>query len=113
MELKVKNFNDINIIDINGEIDLYNYYKLKEMILDMKQKGIKNYILNFEGVTYIDSSGIGVLIFIHTTLKEALCNLYLCSIHGSVKRVIELTKLVGFLPIVGTIQDAIKKISGN
>jgi anti-sigma B factor antagonist len=111
MEIKIRNFNSIYIVDITGEIDLYNYSKLKETVILMKSKGIKNYILNFENVTYIDSSGIGTLIFIHTTLKEAKCNLCISNIHGPVKRVIELTKLVGFLPIAETIQDSIKKIS--
>ena len=111
MEIKLRTLNNIYILDISGEIDLYNYYKLKDMIKEMIAKKIKKYIINFENVSYIDSSGIGSLIFIHTFLKDANCDLILCNIHGPVKRVIELTKLIGFLPIVENLQDAVKKIS--
>ena len=113
MEIKLRSFNGINIIDISGEIDLYNYYRLKEIVADLKLKGIKKYIINLEKVTYIDSSGIGALIFIYTALKEASGRLYLSCINGTVKRVIELTKLAGFLPIAATIQDAIKRLNSD
>lgn len=113
MEIKIRNYSSIYIVDLTGEIDLYNYFKLKEVILKMIDKGIKNYIINFENVTYLDSSGIGAIIFINTKLKSLGHNLFLVNINGSVKRVIELTNLIGFLPIKETIQEAIDLFEKN
>ena len=64
MELKIRKSGAIYIIDVNGEMDLYNSYKLKELILKMIDKNIEKYIINLEKVDYIDSSGIGALIYI-------------------------------------------------
>jgi anti-sigma B factor antagonist len=63
-----------------------------------------------EDVEYIDSSGIGALIYISSTLKKMNLKLAITNIHGSVKKVIELTKLMSYFPIVATLDEAIKKI---
>lgn len=110
MELKIRKVNDVHIVDINGEIDLYNHLKLKNLVKETLESGAKKVLMNFENVTYIDSSGIGSLIYIYNLHKEKKSKFLLCNIHGSVKRVIELTKLNGFLPIEDNLQNALKRI---
>ena len=99
---------DIYIINVTGEMDLYNSYKLKDLIIKMLDKKVNKFIINLDDVEYIDSSGIGALIFICSTLKKSNLNLYISNIRGSVKKVIELTKLTGYLPLIGTVQEALE-----
>jgi anti-sigma B factor antagonist len=107
MELKIRK-NGINyIIDVNGEMDLYNSYKLKELVMKMLEKKVRRFIINLENVDYIDSSGIGALIYICSTIKKMSLRLIITNIHGSVKKVIELTKLMGYFPITNSIEEAI------
>ncbi|MBN1411689.1 MAG: anti-sigma factor antagonist [Spirochaetales bacterium] len=113
MELKIRKSGLIYIIDVNGEMDLYNSYKLKELILKMMEKSIEQYIINLEKVDYIDSSGIGALIYICSTIKKKNMRLRICNIHGSVKKVIELTKLMGYFPISNSVEEAIKHIEAE
>ena len=47
------------ILKLSGELDMTNSNTIKDKILEMN---LKDLILDFEKVTYIDSSGIGVLI---------------------------------------------------
>ena len=91
MELKIRKNGDVYIIDVTGEMDLYNSYKLKELVMKMLEKNVKNFVINLEQVDYIDSSGIGALIYICSTIKKMNLNLAIANIHGSVKKVIELT----------------------
>ena len=42
---------------------------------------------------------------------ESCLRMMLSNVHGSVKKVIELTKLMGYFPIAGTVDDAIQKIT--
>ncbi len=111
MELKIRKSGDIYIIDVNGEMDLYNSYKLKELVMKMLEKKVESFIVNLESVDYIDSSGVGALIYICSTIKKMNLNLKIANIHGSVKKVIELTKLMGYFPIAGTVQEALKQIA--
>ena len=113
MELKIRKSNEIYIIDVNGEMDLYNSYKLKELVMKMLEKKVVNFIINLEQVDYIDSSGIGALIYICSTIKKMSLKLSITNIHGSVKKVIELTKLMGYFPIANTVEEAISTFNKN
>ena len=110
MELKIRKYGDNYIIDVNGEMDLYNSYKLKELVMKMLEKKVSRFIINLENVDYIDSSGIGALIYICSTVKKLGLRLFIANIHGSVKKVIELTKLMGYFPIAGTIDEALHRM---
>ena len=107
MELKIRKNGDVYIIDVTGEMDLYNSYKLKELVMKMLEKSVKNFVINLEQVDYIDSSGIGALIYICSTIKKMNLNLAIANIHGYVKKVIELTKLMGYFPIANSIEEAL------
>ena len=113
MELKMRKNKEVYIVDVSGEMDLYNSYKLKELIAKMLERSVKGIILNMEEVEYIDSSGIGALIYICSTLKKNNLKLYITNIHGSVKKVIELTKLMGFFPITDTLEEALQKLADS
>lgn len=110
MELKIRKNGENYIIDVNGEMDLYNSYKLKELVMKMLEKKVEHFIINLENVDYIDSSGIGALIYICSTIKKMSLKLVITNIHGSVKKVIELTKLMGYFPIAQTIDEALKRM---
>ena len=110
MELKIRKNGEIYIIDVNGEMDLYNSYKLKELVMKMLEKNVKNFIINLEQVDYIDSSGIGALIYICYTMKKMNLKFAISNVHGSVKKVIELTKLMGYFPIANSVEEALLMI---
>ena len=111
MELKIRKSGTTYIIDVNGEMDLYNSYKLKELVMKMLEKKVQYFIVNLENVDYIDSSGVGALIYIRSTIKKMNLNLQIANIHGSVKKVIELTKLMGYFPISGSVAEALKRMA--
>jgi anti-sigma B factor antagonist len=93
-------------------MDLYNSYKLKDLLLKMIKKEIKAFIINLENTKYIDSSGIGTLIFISSTIKKLNLKLAIINIQGTIKKVIELTNLTGFFPIAANLEEAIRTM-GN
>ena len=70
MDVKVRCFETNYIIDIAGEVDLYNAFRLRDAVHAMTEKKFSVLILNLEKVTYIDSSGIGALLSINTTLTR-------------------------------------------
>ncbi|MDR1507829.1 MAG: anti-sigma factor antagonist [Treponema sp.] len=113
MELKIRKNGRIYIIDISGEMDLYNSYKIKELLLKMIEKKIELFIINLNDVEYIDSSGIGALIYITSTIRKMNLCLAITNVRGSVKKVIELTKLTSFFPITASLDDAIEQVESG
>ncbi|GHV77223.1 anti-sigma factor antagonist [Spirochaetia bacterium] len=110
MELRIRKSQEIYIIDVQGELDLYNAYKFKELLTKMLEKKIERFIINLDEVEYIDSSGIGALIYISSAVKKSNLKLAITNIHGSVQKVMELTKLTGYFPIAATLDEAMKMV---
>ena len=46
-----------------------------------------------------------------TTIKKQNLKLAISNIHGSVKKVIELTKLMGYFPIANSVEEALLMIA--
>ena len=112
MELRQRTSGNVHIIDISGDLDLYNSHELKTKVNELAASQIGGLILNFEEVEYIDSSGVGVLIYSNSLLKSNQTPFRIIQLHGSVRRVIELAKLIGFLPITDNEEAALKEMQG-
>lgn len=108
MEIKVRDSDGVVILDIQGEIDLYNAPEIKKSIKDQTDANKKNIIINLEKVSYIDSSGIGVLISSLSQLRKIGGGLKITNVFASVKKVFELTKLTSFFDIYEN-EEAAKK----
>ena len=54
MELKIRKNGEVYIIDVNGEMDLYNSYKLKELVMKMLEKNVKSVLEEVEKILDIE-----------------------------------------------------------
>ena len=111
MELGLRRYKEIYIIDVKGDLDLYNAHELKDIVNKLISKNIEKLVINLENVEYIDSSGVGALIHIFTSMRKLGAQLKIARVHGSVAKVITLTKLMGYFPIVDNINVAIHQLS--
>lgn len=57
-------------ITLDGEIDIYNAPELKKKIHRLIEQQPGDFVLNCEGLNYIDSTGLGVLISVLKKVKE-------------------------------------------
>lgn len=110
MEVKLKTKNGVLLVELQEEIDLFHANKLKLYFNKIFESSHTKIILNFQDVTYIDSSGIGALLNIYKETKKRNINMFFINIHGSVKKVIELTKLDDYFPIMRGEDEAIEKL---
>ncbi len=112
MDIQVREVGNVVILDINGEIDLYNAPEIKETIKNQMEQGKNQIIINLDKVSYIDSSGIGVLISSLSNLKKAGGGLKIIHVYASVRKVFELTKLTSFFDIYDSEQEALAAYGG-
>jgi len=110
MEIKLRRSDTIYVIDVLGEMDLYNAFKLKEVVRKMIEKKIRKYVINLDQVPYIDSSGIGALLQVFADIKKNGLSLTITGVKGSVRKVIELTKLAQYFPIVADLELALQQL---
>ena len=76
----------------------------------MIQKNIVFYVINLEKVDYIDSSGVGALLHVHSALKKQKMKHLIANVHGSVKDVINLTQLMDYFNITKDVNTAIQEL---
>ncbi|HRX15458.1 MAG: STAS domain-containing protein [Spirochaetes bacterium] len=107
MEINQREINEIVLLDIAGEIDLYNAPEIKDIINKLVEEQKYNVIINLEKVTYIDSSGIGALISSLSNLKKYQGGLKIINVFASVRKVFELTKLTSFFEIFDSEEEAL------
>lgn len=99
------------VISVAGEMDMYNAHELKKLAGDVLSNGTAALILDLMDLSYIDSSGVSALIFVFTQAKKQSVHVWYAGIHGTVRRVIELTSLLNFFPIVERVDDALTQLS--
>ena len=108
MELKIKkNKKNVYIIELIGELDLYNSHKIKELFSKMVERGINHIIFDLSQTYYIDSTGIGVFIYCFDIAKKQTVKMCICNVFGTVLKVIQLTKLNQFFTMASTLEDGI------
>ncbi len=76
------------------QADLFNLE-----INDSLSAGVKNILVDFKEVSFMDSSGLGLLIVALKTVRAASGRLALCSVSSEVRIVFELTDVEQFFEI--------------
>ena len=64
MDLKLGHYgkDGIEVIDVQGEIDMYTAPRLRELLIDLVSKGSYQFVVNLDTVGFLDSTGLGVLV---------------------------------------------------
>jgi len=101
---------NIVIYKVGGKIDAHEApgfeTKIKEGITDNKN----NVIVDFSGVDYISSAGLGVLNAIKVILDKEKRKIALCGMNAKIKKTFDLLGFSRTFTIVETIADAQAKL---
>ena len=52
----------IEVIDVQGEIDIYTAPRLRELLIDLVSQGSYQLVVSLDEVGFLDSTGLGVLV---------------------------------------------------
>lgn len=111
MEIAQRTTGEITVIEIAGEIDLYNSMDLKAILTNLIEKKQCRIILNMKRVSYMDSTAIGVLVVVLNLLKQHGGNLILAQTEESIQKVLRLTKLISFFQLCDTEEEALAALA--
>ncbi|HLS65533.1 MAG TPA: anti-sigma F factor antagonist [Pseudogracilibacillus sp.] len=94
---------NVLIVRLRGEIDHHETLALREEWQTyLRENNIHHIILNVEDVTFMDSSGIGVLLGRYNEIAKNGGQFFVCSIHPQIDR---LFAMAGLYKIVQTAKD--------
>jgi len=83
----------VKIIQPSGILDVVAVNSLRREISDVVEGGTNIVLVDFQDVTFMNSSGLGALVSTLRVVRSAGAELFLCSLSEQVKMIFELTKM--------------------
>jgi anti-sigma B factor antagonist len=108
MEIIEENQSGVNIYKLSGRLDSNTSQGLEKKIFQAIDDGSKSMIIDFKNLDYISSAGLRVILKATKALKREDGKILLCDMQDYVKEVFEIAGFDSFLPIVGTMDDALQ-----
>lgn len=111
MNLSFENKGDKLIVYMLGELDHHSAEEVRNKVDDrLERENYSKLIMDFSGVTFMDSSGIGVVIGRYKKLAAKKGKIYITTVNGSVKRVFELSGMFKIIPLYDSIEQALENM---
>jgi anti-sigma B factor antagonist len=97
----------VTVVAPTGRLDVAGAPALKDAISDLARNGPPKIVLDMEGVTFVDSTGLGSVIAALKQIRKQQGELRLAAPNQQVRVVLELTTLDKVFPYFATLEDAL------
>ena len=114
MELTLNVYSDspeTTVIAVSGEIDVYTAPKLREKLVSLVESGSYHLIVDMEGVEFLDSTGLGVLVGGLKRVRAHDGDIDIVCTQGRILRIFKITGLSNVFAIYDTVDDALAAVS--
>jgi len=98
-EASVRPVGELAVIDLTGEIDANADEGLNRAYAEAEAAGAKTVLLNFGEVTYINSTGIALIVGVLAQARKQGTSLRACGLSDHYREIFEITRLVDFVNI--------------
>lgn len=99
---------DACVVSVAGEVDIYTSPALKTALAAAATDGCSLLIVDLDGVGFIDSSGLGVLVGALRRAREADGDLRVVSGNDTVARILRITGLDQVFSLHSALDDALE-----
>jgi len=107
MKLEEKREGNVAILTLNGRLDAYSSNELERSISALIDDGSVRLVVNFDGVEYISSSGLRVLLTSQKRLKKEEGDLKLACLKPYVKEVFDIAGFTQLFAIYEQEEEAV------
>lgn len=102
---------DVLLIRLKGELDHHTAESLRKKVSDeIEKNNILHIVLNLEGLVFMDSSGLGVILGRYKQIQSQGGEMVVCSISPAVNRLFEMSGLFKIIRLVDDEQYALKTL---
>ncbi len=95
------------VVAVRGEVDIATAPKLREKLVELASQGAKQVVVDLDGVEFLDSTGLGVLIGGMKRLRGLDGDLTLVCTQPRILKVFEITGLNRAFTIYETVDAAL------
>ncbi len=112
LTLATHDSNGITVVNATGRIVLGEETStLRDSLKKLLAEGRKKIVLNLGQVDFIDSSGLGALVGLHTTAHAQGAEIRLANVTKRFHELLQITKLLTVFDVYNSEQDAIQSFS--
>lgn len=104
--LEVTHTGDHAVLSVRGEVDVYTAPKFRERLIELVTEGHHRVIVDLEGVDFLDSTGLGVLVGGLKRLRSHEGDLLLVCTQSRILKVFEITGLTKVFSIFDSVEAA-------
>lgn len=105
--------NGYPIVEVCGEVDLSTASEFKSAIHKIVEDGHKHIIIDMSQISYMDSSGFGVLLGACKRVHPQNGTIRLVGCNPIISRMLNITRLDILFQIYGTLEEALKEVPNN
>ncbi len=109
INLEVKK--DVLCIRLSGELDHHTAEDLRSRASSLiEEHNIKHILLNLEELSFMDSSGLGVILGRYKQIKQKHGEMIVCAISPAVKRLFDMSGLFKIIRLEPTEENALQRL---
>jgi anti-sigma B factor antagonist len=106
-EIAEKRIDDVSVVAVTGEIDMATAPDLKACLVALESERVSAIVVDLTGVSFIDSTALGVLVGAYRRQEEAGGTLKLVVTEPRVRKVLEITDLTRVFPVFASVDEAL------
>ena len=95
-----------------GRVDGANALEFHEALEAAINPDDTGMVLDFEGISYISSAGLRVVLLVAKTLQKQSAKMAVCSLSESIREIFEISGFDKIIPVHGSRSDALAGVAG-
>jgi len=95
------------VLAVTGEVDVATAPRLREQLIELVNDGQHRIVVDLEGVDFLDSTGLGVLVGALKRVRTCDGELALVCTESRILKVFEITGLTKVFPIHRSVDEAV------
>ncbi|MFI7612972.1 anti-sigma factor antagonist [Nonomuraea terrae] len=107
LEMTRRRHGDLVVVSLAGEIDVDNVSDVRKCLDEAVETHGPRLVVDLTGLTFIDTTGLGVLVRLLATLRDRNGSMALVAPDGQVLRRLRRTNLAPLFPIYDTLSQAL------
>lgn len=99
-DVSVRNEEDLSLLDLVGTIDSEAQEKLNAAYSEAEASSAKRILLNFTDVSYINSTGIALIVGLLAKARQSKRQLMTCGLSEHYLEIFQITRLSDFMEVL-------------
>jgi anti-sigma B factor antagonist len=95
------------VITVTGDVDVMNAGALRESLLEQFTAGVRHFVLDLSAVSFLDSTGLGVLVATHRRTRNGAGSLRLVVTGKQLLQLLRMTGLNSVFRVYPSLEEAL------